>query len=61
MPYSVLHGDFRMNNNDYIHHKGVHIFKCAVDVSFIDFIMSSNEVIPFVLHIMYNACKVITQ
>lgn len=36
-------------------------FKCAVDVSFIDFIMSSNEVIPFVLHIMYNACKVITQ
>lgn len=30
-------------------------------VSFVDFIIPSNEAIPFVLHIMYNACKIITQ
>lgn len=61
MPYSVLRGDFWMTNNDENHHKGVHIFNVLLMSPLLILSWSSDEVIPFVLHIMYNACKIITQ
>lgn len=40
---------------------GVHIFNVMLMSPSLLLSWSSIEVIPFVLHIMYNACKMITQ